>query len=289
MIVITGANGQLGAAIIENLLRTVPPHQLVVSVRDPSQAAALAARGVEVRAGDFAQPDTLRTAFAGADQVLIVSANKLGEEARRLHQAAIEAAHAAGARRILYTSHMGARSDSFFEPALNHAASEAMLAAQGVPYTSLRHGFYAESAMHMVGRGLQAGLLRTPEDGPVSWTTRADLAEADALLLARPGRFDGATPPLTAAAAVTMADLAALASEVTGRDIKHQTVTDDEWLQAQVAQGVPAPVAALLLGSFKASRRGDFAAVDPALETLLGRRPQTMRDILAHALKPTDA
>ncbi len=289
MIIITGANGQLGAAIIENLLRTVPPQQLVASVRDPSQATALAARGVEVRAGDFAQPDTLRTAFAGADQVLIVSANKLGEEARRLHQTAIEAAQSSGARRILYTSHMGARPDSFFEPALNHAASEALLAAQPVPFTALRHGFYAESALHMVGRGLQAGLLRTPEDGPVSWTTRADLAEADALLLAQPGRFDGPTPPLTAAEAVTMADLAALASEITGREIKHLTVTDDQWLQDQVALGMPAPVAALLLGSFKSSRRGDFAAVDPALETLLGRRPQTMRAVLARALKPTDA
>ena len=288
MIVITGANGQLGAAVLENLLRTVPPQQLVASVRDPSQAAALAARGVEVRAGDFAQPDTLRTAFAGADQVLIVSANKLGEEARRLHQAAIEAAHAAGARRILYTSHMGARPDSFFEPARNHAASEAMLAALGVPFTALRHGFYAESALHMVGQGLRAGRLRTPEDGPVSWTTRADLAEADAVLLAQEGRLDGPTPPLTAAEAVTMADLAALASEVTGRDVRHVTVTDDEWQQAQVAQGVPAPVAALLLGSFRASRRGDFAAVDPTLEQLLGRRPHTMRDVLARALKPME-
>ncbi|AMJ66040.1 NAD(P)H-binding protein [Hymenobacter sp. PAMC 26628] len=289
MLVITGANGQLGAAIIDHLLRTVPPDQVVASVRDPGQASALAARGVAVRAGDFARPDTLRTAFAGADQVLIVSANKLGEEARRLHQAAIGAARAAGARRILYTSHMGARPDSFFEPALNHAASEALLAAQGVAYTALRHGFYAESALHMVGRGLREGLLRTPEDGPVSWTTRADLAEADARLLTQPGRFEGLTPPLTAAEAVTMADLAALASEVTGREVRHETITDDEWLRAQVAHGVPAPVAELLLGSFRASRRGDFAAVDPTLETLLGRRPQTMRDVLARALKPTEA
>ena len=287
MIVITGANGQLGAAIIENLLRTVPANQLVASVREPSQAAALAARGVAVRAGDFARPDTLPTAFAGADQVLIVSANKLGEEARRLHHAAIAAAHAAGARRVLYTSHMGARPDSFFEPALNHAASEEMLAAQGGAFTALRHGFYAESALHMVGQGLRAGLLRTPEDGPVSWTTRADLA--DARLLAQPGRFEGLTPPLTAAEAVTMADLAALASEVTGREVRHETITDDEWVQAQVAQGIPAPVAGLLLGSFRASRRGDFAAVDHTLETLLGRRPQTMRDVLARALQPTQA
>lgn len=287
MLVITGANGQLGAAIMENLLRLVPANQLVASVREPGQATALAERGVQVRAGDFAQPESLRTAFAGADQVLIISANKLGEEARRLHQAAIEAARAAGAGRILYTSHMGARPDSFFEPALNHAASEAMLAEQGVAFTSLRHGFYAESALHMIGHGLQEGVIRAPEDGPVSWTTRADLAEADALILTQPGRFEGITPPLTALAAVTLDEVAAIASEVAGREIKRVTISDDAWRQATIARGVPAPMAEMLLGTYRSSRRGDFAAVDPTLATLLGRPPQTMRDVLADFLKPT--
>ena len=287
MLVITGANGQLGAAIMENLLRLVPANQLVASVREPGQATALAERGVQVRAGDFTQPETLRMAFAGADQVLLISANKLGEEARRLHQAAIEAARAAGARRILYTSHMGARPDSFFEPALNHAVSEVMLAKQGVAFTSLRHGFYAESALQMIGHGLREGVIRAPEDGPVSWTTRADLAEADALILSQEGRFDGITPPLTALAAVTLDEVAAIASEVAGREIKRVTISDDEWRQVTIARGVPAPLAEMLLGTYRSSRRGDFAVVDPALATLLGRPPQTMRDVLTNFLMPT--
>lgn len=287
MLVITGANGQLGADILNNLLRTVPANQLAASVQDSSKATALAERGVLVRAGDFARPESLPAAFAGATQVLIISVNKLGEEARQLHQAAIEAARAAGARRILYTSHMGARTDSFFEPALNHAASEAMLAEQGVAFTSLRHGFYAESALHMIGHGLQEGVIRAPEDGPVSWTTRADLAEADALILTQEGRFEGITPPLTALAAVTLDEVAAIASEVAGREIKRVTVTDDEWRQATIARGVPAPMAEMLLGTYRSSRRGDFAAVDPTLATLLGRPPLTMRDVLARVLTPT--
>jgi NAD(P)H dehydrogenase (quinone) len=287
MLVITGANGHLGAAIMENLLRLVPANQLVASVREPGLATALAARGVQVRAGDFAQPETLRMAFAGADQVLLISANKLGEEARRLHQAAIAAAHAAGARRILYTSHQGARPDSFFEPARNHAASEVLLAQQGVAFTSLRHGFYAESALQMIGHGLQQGVIRAPEDGPVSWTTRADLAEADALILTQEGRFDGITPPLTALAAVTLDEVATIASEVARREIKRVTISDDEWLQATIARGVSAPMAEMLLSTYRSSRRGDFAAVDPTLATLLGRPPQTMRDVLANFLKST--
>ena len=289
MIVVTGANGQLGRAVVEGLLTRLPADGIVASVQDPAKAAELAERGVHVRAGGFAEPSRLAAAFAGATQVLVVSVDKLGETGLRLHRAAIKAAHAAGAGRVLYTSHMGARGDSAFAPALDHAATEAFLAEGGVPFTSLRHGFYAESALHLIGGGLQAGEIRAPEDGPVSWTTRADLAEADAIVLADAGRLDGITPPLTAPEAFTMADLAAVASELTGRDIKRVTVSDDEWRSARVAQGTPAGMAELLLGMFRAARRGDFAATDPTLEALLGRRPQTMRDMLAAALRPAAA
>ena len=283
MIVVTGANGQLGRAVVEGLLTRLPADRIVASVQDPGKAAALAEKGVHVRAGDFAKPNGLATAFAGAEQVLVVSVNQLGEPGRRLHRAAIEAARAAGARRVLYTSHMGTHADSVLN---DHYAAEAILADAGTPFTSLRHGFYAESAFYLIGRGFEAGEIRAPEDGPVSWTARADLAEADAIVLAEEGRLDGVSPPLTAPEAFTMADLAAIASELTGREVKRVVVSDEEWRDAKAAEGVLAPMADALLGMYRAARRGDFAAVDPTLETLLGRRPRTMRDVLAATLKP---
>jgi NAD(P)H dehydrogenase (quinone) len=284
MIVVTGATGQLGRAVVESLMRRIPGDRIAVSVRDPAKAADLAGRGVAVRAGDFAEPAGLAQAFAGAEQVLIVSANTLGEEARRLHRTAIYAARAAGVRRVLYTSHMGARAGSPFLPADQHAATEAELAGSGLAYAALRHGFYAESCLFMVGDGLRAGELRTPEDGPVSWTARADLAEADAAILASDDAWDGITPPLTAGEAVTMAELAAIASEVTGRQVRHTTVSDDRWRDERIAAGMPALYADMLLGTFRAARRGDFAATDPALATLLGRAPRSMREVLAAGL-----
>ena len=286
MIVVTGANGQLGRAVVDRLLPRRSASDIVATVRDPAKATALAQRGVAVRRGDFAEPDSLATAFAGASQVLVVSVDKLGERARRLHRAAIDAARAAGARRVLYTSHMGTHGDSVF---VDHHATETILAEAGLPFTSLRHGFYAESALHLIGAGFDTGEIRVPEDGPVSWTARADLAEADAILLDEEGRLDGITPPLTAPEAFTMAELAAFASERIGRDIKHVVVPDGQWRDAKVAAGAPEPMADALLGMYRAARRGDFAATGPTLETLLGRRPQTMRDVLAGVLKPADA
>ena len=176
---------------------------------------------------------------------------------------------------------MGARQGSPFAPADHHARTEDDLAASGMAFTALHHGFYAESCLQVIGDGLKAGELRVPEDGPVSWTARADLAEADAIIVAGNGRMTGITPPLTAADAVTMADLAAIASEVSGREIQHVTVTDDAWRDARVAAGMSPVYAEMLLGTFRAARCGDFAAVDPALGQLLGRPPRSLRDVLA--------
>ncbi len=284
MIVVTGATGYLGRAVVENLLRRLPTDQLVASVRDAGKASDLSAQGVEVRTADFADEGSLQRAFSGAEQVLIVSADKLGDEALRLHRAAIKATRDAGVRRVLYTSHMGAHAGSPFLPADQHAGTEADLAASGMAYTSLRHGFYAESCLHMIEDGLRSGELSTPEDGPISWTARADLAEGDAAILVAEGVWDGITPPLTATKAVTMSEIAAIASEVTGRDVRHMTVSDEAWRDARIAGGTPPLYADMLLGTFRAARRGDFAATNPTLAALLGRTPKTMRDVLAEVL-----
>ena len=281
MIIVTGASGQLGRGVVDALLARLPASDIAVSVRNPANAADLAGRGVQVRRGDFADPASLASAFAGADEVLLISADKLGDEALRLHRIAIAAARESGVRRILYTSHMGARHGSPFAPADQHARTEDDLAASGVPFTALRHGFYAESCLQMIGEALKAGELRVPEDGPVSWTARADLAEADAVILAGNDGIDGITPSLTATEAVTMADIAAIASEVGGRDVRYVAVADEEWRDARVSAGMPPFYADMLLGTFRAARRGDFAAVGPTLGQLLGRPPRGLRDVLA--------
>ena len=289
MLVVTGATGHLGRGILTELLRHVPASQLIATARDPAQTTNLAARGVQVRVADFADAASLAAAFAGATQVLVVSPNKLGAEGQQLSRTALETARAAGAGRVLYTSQVAAAADSAFAPAVSHAAAEAVLADLGVPYTALRNGYYAESALFHLGRSFETSELRAPEDGPVSWTTRADLAEADARIMAQDGLYDGLTPPLVAAEAYTLAELAVIASELLGREVKRVVLTDAQWTQEQVAQGLPAPVAELLLGSYRAMRRGEFARTDPTLAQLLGRRPQTMREFLAARLPAAGA
>ncbi|WP_327035967.1 NAD(P)H-binding protein [Micromonospora ureilytica] len=280
MIVVTGATGNLGSQIVDRLLDRLPPDAVGVSVRDVDRAANLADRGVRVRAGDFTDPATLKHAFEGADKVLIVSAAIRGPGALVANRAAIDAAHAAGVNRILYTSHQAASRDSLFAAQPTHAATEEHLAGLGVPFTALRNGFYASTLSFSIGTALETGQLVAPADGPVSWTAHADLAEAAAIALTEEGLLDGITPALTAAEALDLEAVAGVLTDITGRAVTRVVVGDEDWKATAVAQGMPAAAADFTLGLYRAARRGEFAVTDPTLSTLIGRRPTSARSVL---------
>lgn len=280
MYVVTGATGHLGSQIVEQLLERVPAEMVGVSVRDVSKATHLAERGVRVRAGDFTDPDSLVHAFAGAQRVLVISAAIRGDGAVAANRAAIDAARAAGAERILYTSHQAASEHSLFPAQLTHAETERHLAGLGVPFTALRNGFYANTLGFMIAGAVESGRLVAPADGPVSWTDHADLAEVAALALAQEGLLDGVTPPLTAPETLDLEAVAAVLSDLTGRTVTRVFLDDEEWRAGAVGRGMPPAAADFTLGLYRAARRGEFAVTDPTLEALIGHRPRSARSVL---------
>ncbi|MNH91895.1 Quinone oxidoreductase 2 [compost metagenome] len=283
MIIVTGANGKLGRAVVEQLLERVPAGEIGVSVRDVVKAQNLQNLGVRVRQGNFDDSEGLLHAFEGASQVLIVSSGILGEAGIRHHQTAIDTAKKAGVRRVLYTSHMGASQTSYFPPMIHHAATEELLAKSGIAFTSLRNGFYAASAFPLFSEAIQTGELIAPEDGPIAWTTHADLAKATAAILTE-HRFDGPTPNLTTAEAIRMDDIASMASDLVGRPIRRVVVSDDEYRDRLMSKGTPEAAANMLLGIFRASQNGDFAQASPALADLIGHTPTSFKEVLKDSL-----
>ena len=279
MIIVTGATGALNGATVDHLLTRLPADEIVVTTREVEKARHLADLGVAVRHGDYADPATLTSAFEGADQLLLVSSNDPTADAVTLHRRAIEAAVAAGVGRILYTSHQGAALDTPFGPGRDHARTEQLLADSGVPWTSLRNGFYAHTLGWMTGPWRETGRIVIPVDGPVSWTAREDAAEAAAAVLVSDGGFDGPVT-LTASAAPNFEEIAVSASERAGRDVEVVVVGPAQWLDAQIAAGQPEPAARFTLGFFEAAGRGFFAGTDPQLAALLGREPLRAADAL---------
>ncbi|MFF3646495.1 SDR family oxidoreductase [Streptomyces sp. NPDC002564] len=283
MIIVTGATGKLGRRTVEHLLERVPADRVGVSVRDPRKARDLADRGVRVRRGSFDDPASLAHSFEGAGQVLLVSLDRTGQECVSGHRTAIDAAARAGAGRILYTSQMGAAHGSRFQACRDHARTEDLLRASGLPWTALRNGFYASSALQFLESARHSGDIALPADGPVAWTGHDDLAEATAAILAEEGRFEGPTPPLTASAAHDFGAIAEIASQTTGRPFTRTAVPDGAFREQVLAHGAPAPVADLMLSIFAAARHGEFTAVAPALAQLIGREPATFRTQLERA------
>ncbi|WP_148616386.1 NAD(P)H-binding protein [Nocardioides rubriscoriae] len=284
MLVITGATGQLGSRVVGRVLARVPAEEVAVSVRDQAAARGLADRGVRVRVGDFTDPATLTHAFEGARRVLVVSASIRGPGAVAANVAAIEAARAAGAERVLYTSHQASSPTSAFAPQHTHAAVEAHLVGHGLPFTALRNGFYVSTLAHFLGDAVASGRLVLPEDGPVSWTHHDDLAEvAAAALVGDAGLegLDGLTPPLTAPGPLDLAAVAEIAAEVLGRPVEREVVGDDAWKHAAVAGGMPPAAADFTLGMFRAARAGELVADDPTLERVLGRPAVSARAAIA--------
>ena len=279
MIIVTGATGALNGATTDYLLDRLPADELVVVARDPAKAQRFADRGVAVRRGDYADPDSLPAAFEGADQLLLVSTSDPVANAVNLHRAAIDAAVTSHVGRILYTSHQGAAPNSPFGPCRDHAATEELLARSGVAWTALRNGFYAHSLGWLLGPWQETGVIAVPGDGPVSWTAREDAAEAAAIILASNDTYEGPIT-LTASTAPTFRDIAAIGSELTGRTIRLEVMDQEKWTAAQVTTGQQEFMVHFQLGIYQAAQEGFFAGVDPLLGTLLGHEPRTVRGLL---------
>ncbi|MCW4459999.1 NAD(P)H-binding protein [Microbacterium sp. MPKO10] len=284
MIVVTGATGALGGAVVDQLCDSHSPETIAVAVRDPKKAQRFADRGIEVRRADYAEPASLPQAFEGADQLLLVSSSDPAADAVALHRAAIDAAVTAGVGRVLYTSHQGAHPSSPFAPARDHAATEWMLQESGLAWTALRNGFYAHSLEWLLGSWRTSGVVEVPGNGAVSWTAREDAAEAAASLIVSGSAPDGPVT-LTAAAAPTFAEVAGIASDLTGAPVVWQNIHDDEWVAQRVASGDNEGAARFTLGIYQAAREGFFTGVAPTLREILGREPRTVREVLAASLR----
>ena len=133
----------------------------------------------------------------------------------------------------------------------------------------------------MIGDAAAAGMLVAPEDGPVCWTAHGDLAEAAATILRDDGRFEGPTPPLTAAEVLDLEDVAAILSDLHDRPVERRVITDQDQANRMAEQGAPSGAIETTLGLYRAARAGEFDVVDPTLATLLGRAPTPLRDVIA--------
>lgn len=269
MIVVTGASGQLGRLVIAELLKSVAPAEIVAAVRTPAKAADLAAQGVTVRAADYTRPETLDAAFAGADELLLISSSEVGQRAAQ-HKNAIDAAKRAGVGLIAYTSILHADT-SPLGLADEHKQTEAMLKASGVPYVLLRNGWYTENYLASVPPALQHGaFIGSAGTGKIASAARADYAAAAAAVLIQPDQA-GKVYELAGDTAYTLADLAAELSRQSGKAVAYANLAETDFKAALLGAGLPEGLAALLSDSDVGASKGGLFDDGRALSRLIGR------------------
>jgi NAD(P)H dehydrogenase (quinone) len=234
-IAVTGATGHLGHFAVESLKARVPAKEIVALVRSPAKAADL---GVEARSFDYTRPETLAPALAGVEKLLLISSSEIGKRVEQ-HRNVIAAAKAAGIGQLVYTSLLHA-DRSPISLADEHRATEAAIAASGVPATILRNGWYTENYMASIPAALAHGaFVGCAGEGRISSATRADFAEAEAVVLTGSGHI-GKTYELAGDEAYTLAELAAEISRQTGREIPYRNLPPAEYAAILRAAGWPA-------------------------------------------------
>ena len=283
MIVVTGANGQLGRLTIHNLLKIVPASQLIAAVRTPAKAVDLAELGVQVREADYARPATLATAFAGATKLLLISSSEVGKRSLQ-HAAVIDAAIAAGVQLLAYTSILHAPT-SKIALAVEHRETEALLKASGLPHVLLRNGWYTENYIGSIGAALAHGvMLGASGEGRIATATRADYAAAAAAVLVSKDQA-GKVYELAGDQAFSMTEFAAEVARQSSKPVAYQDMPEAAFKAALVGVGLPEAFAALLAQSSACSAQDELYDAGRQLSALIGRPTTPLADSVAAALK----
>ena len=277
---VTGATGPFGRTAIDQLIsRGVEASDVVAIVRTPARATDLAARGVQVRQGDYDAP--LDDALADVDRLLLVSGSEVGRRVPQ-HRNVVETAARAGVSRIAYTSVLRA-AETPLVIAPEHRATEEVLARSGITHSVLRNTWYTENFTGALAAYTSSGAVtHAAGEGRVAAATRADLAEAAAVALMEDDGGDVVHE--LAGPAFTYAELAAAVSEGTGTSVVERSVSGEELSAALTAAGLDAATASFLVAVDANIAEGALDGDPAQLESLLGRPATTLAGAVRAAL-----
>ncbi|HAT1621831.1 TPA: SDR family oxidoreductase [Raoultella planticola] len=278
MIAITGATGQLGHLVLQNLLKTTAASQIVAIVRNPAKAEALSQQGIVVRQADYTDEAALTAALQGVDKLLLISSSEVGQRTPQ-HRNVIHAARAAGVKFIAYTSLLHA-DKSPLGLHVEHVETEKMLADSGIAYALLRNGWYTENYLASVPPALEHGVfIGAAGDGKIAAATRADYAEAAARVIAEEGHA-GKVYELAGDEAWTLSELAAALSKQSGKNVVYQNLSEADFAAALKSVGLPAGLADMLADSDVGAAKGGLFDDSRTLSALIGRPTTSLAESL---------
>ena len=277
-IAVTAATGHLGTLVIDELLARVAAEQIVAVARDAEKAKPIAGKGVEVRIASYDDRAALEAALQGVARVLLISGSEVGQRIQQ-HTNVVEAAKAAGASFIGYTSApKAADTDLIIAP--EHKATEEAIRASGIPYSIMRNNWYVENYVGTIEGAKQTGAISSATNGgKIGGVPRADLAAGHAAVLAGDGH-ENTIYEFAADEPWTMDDFAAALSDALGRTITHRSVSVEEQASILEAAGLGAEAAGFVAAIDANIADGALEVNGNDLSRIIGRPTTPLRDAL---------
>jgi uncharacterized protein YbjT (DUF2867 family) len=272
MILITGATGRIGRALVREL--DAAHAECRVLVRDPARAADLPASARRVT-GDLDDPATLAAALDGADRLFLLTPGIGVDQAA----GAVAAARTAGVLHVVLLSSIWAGGDPV--PAMGrwHRERERLLQESGLPATVLRPGGFMTNALEWVPAIREHGfVLDATGPGRIAPIDPADIAAVAARVLTEDGHA-GRTYVLTGEEALTTAEQVRIIGETIGRELQvRPAATPEEIVRSRYPGGAPKPLADAVLEAAAVMRADTTGVRTDDVRRLLGRRPATFAE-----------
>lgn len=276
---ITGASGQLGKLVVEQLKEKVGKDNVVALARSPEK---MKEAGVEVRPFDYNKPESLEEQLKDIGRLLLISASEIGQRARQ-HQNVIQAARKAGVSWIVYTSLLHADSTTL-NLAGEHLETEKLLKESGLDYTILRNGWYTENYTGSIDAALAGGaFIGSADSGQISSAARADYAEAATVVITSDGH-KGKVYELAGDNTYTLHDLASEISRQSGKKIPYKNLPETEYAQTLESYGLPKEFARALASWDVSASRGDLFNNSHQLSKLTGHATTPMEETVRQAM-----
>lgn len=278
-VAVTAASGQLGAAVIKQLVEEIGIENVIGIARTPSKAAQL---GVEIRKGDYSSKADFDDALKGVDVVLIVSGMDAPDKRIGQHRNIINAAKDSGVKKIVYTSIIGKDGESSFDAIVqSNRQTEQDIKNSGMDWSIGRNGLYIEPDVEYIENYKKDGkIMNCAADGLCSYTTRSELAYAYSWLIMNDDR-NGKVFNL-AGEAISQQQLINYLNMAFGTDLVYEEMSQEAYIEMQQKLNGEF-LGTVIAGIYSKIRNGEFN-IQSDFEAASGRKHISWDDYF-HALK----
>ena len=279
MILITGASGKIGGAVIKQLLTKTPASNIAALVRDEAKAAHLTEKGVRIRIGDYDDTASLDNAMQGVEKVLLISGGG-AQNGLQQHRNVVDAAVKAGVKCIAYTGRaLKDRSTLANKLMSRHFDTEDYIKESGLSYVLFRNILYMDVLpLYVDGdKVFETGIHLPAGDGKVSFALRSDMGEAIANVLAEED-CSNKIYDFTGSELYSFDDVAAALSGLSGKNVEYIDITKEDFSARMMAKGQPPFFVPMMTGFMTDIKAGQESTVSRDMEEKLGRKPATLKE-----------